>query len=1435
MHKSGTIFSWTHINQVKAIFLAFAFVLLSFSWAPQPSSATTSNTYYVAKTGSDSNAGTEAAPWLTIQKAANTAVAGDTIFVRAGSYNERPQINRIGTAGSLITFKPYPGETVVVMEGFQVNGDYNVIHGFEITPVSVNPNAGESVLGAIALRAGATYNQILDNYVHDTKNETTVPTTKKTVGIYAFAGADNNLIQNNNVVETGHNGIYIASANNTIKDNMLDHNGYDYNAISFADSYGDGITISGPSATGNLIENNNVQYPWSLGIRIDGTDNTVRGNTLENIIRTTVNGNPELMSTHKVAIYIGITRYSGNIFENNFIGNAPSGIELIHDSVAGNPANPAENIIIRNNIFTRPTVPRYAGVINLRSNNATASKSVFIYNNVFNTQGIAPSALGGNWANGTIHVFNNIFTDGSAMTLAGGTGTMDIFDHDYNLFLSSANYPDGGMNESHGKTADPKFVDAGANNYRLQPNSPAIDAGISDGAPVTDKDGRLRYDDSDTANTGGGGAPYYDIGAYEYQGTGSQTTDTTPPVTIASSNPSSPDGANNWFTATPLINMVVSEAALTYYQWDSTSSGNWQLYLTTPIIAPEGTHTLNFYSVDAANNTESIQNHVYQVDFTSPGDPTISSPSHATGNWSADNTIETSWSGAADAASGVDGYSVAWSNSAVTVPDNVKDMEETSTQATSASLADGIWYFHVRTKDNAGNWTSTAHFGPFWIDGTGPSSPGTTAEAGGAANNTWQNSNADPIFSWAEAADSAGSGVRGYYYYWGTDPSGNPTNWTTATAFDPPAIPDGSTYYLRLKSEDMVGNRSSASTSFTFKYDADAPVDPNIAAADPDKDAWTGDDTIDISWAGAFDGASGIDGYSITWSNSATTNPDTVKDMEETSTSTTSGQLSNGSWYFHLRTRDNAGNWTSTIHYGPFLINTGLPNTSVAPAYPDGDNSWFKSVPTISLTADQAASTYYSWDSTNTPSAYSAPFQPLGSGQHTLYYYSVSNANETETLKNRIFKVDSAAPGDPVVSSSSHSAGNWSNDNTVRISLSGATDAISGIDGYSIEWSNSATTLPDTVKDLEGTANSTISPPLANGIWYANIRTKDNAGNWTSTIHSGPFKIDSTAPSDTVVLNGDASYTNSTQVTIGLAATDGSGSGLYKMRFSNDGIFDNQDTMEGWHDYTNSLPWALTPGDETKYVYAQYMDRAGNVSRSFSASILLDSSGPQAAMSAPAYSTNQSNTTNLSLSWSGSDPSPSSNISSFDVQRKDGLRGAWQNWQSATPARSAYMAGLPGHTYYFRVRARDSAGNLGGWSAESPVTFPFDSTYPAIRYSTWDWLTYNHNTSQFYRGTSKYSSRSGATVSLRFRGRQIALISAKGPGRGRAAAYIDDRFVGVIDTYAPETRHRAVVYVYPNNPSSGYERHKLTIRVLHQKNRASRGFRFDIDGFGVTR
>ena len=72
------------------------------------------STYYVsAASGSNGNAGTsEGAAWATIDKAMNTAVAGDKVWVKTdGNYNETATIDTAATAITPIIFEGYTSST----------------------------------------------------------------------------------------------------------------------------------------------------------------------------------------------------------------------------------------------------------------------------------------------------------------------------------------------------------------------------------------------------------------------------------------------------------------------------------------------------------------------------------------------------------------------------------------------------------------------------------------------------------------------------------------------------------------------------------------------------------------------------------------------------------------------------------------------------------------------------------------------------------------------------------------------------------------------------------------------------------------------------------------------------------------------------------------------------------------------------------------------------------------------------------------------------------------------------------------------------------------------------------------------------------------------------------------------------------------------------
>ena len=72
-----------HARLLRFVGLSASLVVLTTALAAGRAHATD---YYVSTAGSDSNAGTMAAPWATLQKGINTAVAGDTVYIRGGTY-----------------------------------------------------------------------------------------------------------------------------------------------------------------------------------------------------------------------------------------------------------------------------------------------------------------------------------------------------------------------------------------------------------------------------------------------------------------------------------------------------------------------------------------------------------------------------------------------------------------------------------------------------------------------------------------------------------------------------------------------------------------------------------------------------------------------------------------------------------------------------------------------------------------------------------------------------------------------------------------------------------------------------------------------------------------------------------------------------------------------------------------------------------------------------------------------------------------------------------------------------------------------------------------------------------------------------------------------------------------------------------------------------
>jgi hypothetical protein len=85
--------------------------------APSRRPATDGPAYFVAPGGDDAAAGTIDQPWRTINAALAKLAAGDTLYLRGGTYFENVYCAVAGDMGRPITIRSYPGELAVIDGG----------------------------------------------------------------------------------------------------------------------------------------------------------------------------------------------------------------------------------------------------------------------------------------------------------------------------------------------------------------------------------------------------------------------------------------------------------------------------------------------------------------------------------------------------------------------------------------------------------------------------------------------------------------------------------------------------------------------------------------------------------------------------------------------------------------------------------------------------------------------------------------------------------------------------------------------------------------------------------------------------------------------------------------------------------------------------------------------------------------------------------------------------------------------------------------------------------------------------------------------------------------------------------------------------------------------------------------------------------------------
>ncbi|MGH2406704.1 MAG: N-acetylmuramoyl-L-alanine amidase [Candidatus Limnocylindrales bacterium] len=195
----------------------------------------------------------------------------------------------------------------------------------------------------------------------------------------------------------------------------------------------------------------------------------------------------------------------------------------------------------------------------------------------------------------------------------------------------------------------------------------------------------------------------------------------------------------------------------------------------------------------------------------------------------------------------------------------------------------------------------------------------------------------------------------------------------------------------------------------------------------------------------------------------------------------------------------------------------------------------------------------------------------------------------------------------------------------------------------------------------------------------------------------------------------------------------------------------------------------------------------------------------------------------VQIAWSGSDTG-GSGLSVYDLARSiDG--GSYATiGLGLTPA--SYLLTLPtGHTYRFRTRARDHAGNTGAWVYGATIRpLQVQNSSSSIVYSgSWHTGTF----ASYSGGTVRYASGSGASARLTTSARSLAFVTTRGPTRGAAKIYVDGVYITTVDLYAASNSYRFVAF---SRSWTSLGRHTLTVVVVGTSGRP----RVDLDLFEVV-
>jgi hypothetical protein len=376
-----------------------------------------------------------------------------------------------------------------------------------------------------------------------------------------------------------------------------------------------------------------------------------------------------------------------------------------------------------------------------------------------------------------------------------------------------------------------------------------------------------------------------------------------------------------------------------------------------------------------------------------------------------------------------------------------------------------------------------------------------------------------------------------------------------------------------------------------------------------------------FSWSGADGTGSDIAGYYHTFS----TDPNGTSDYFTTGNTFdfdfSTGWPTGVPYYLRVRTKDTSGNlateWKTifTFKYDPVPPTVSFDRANGISISTGQDVCGNVTNWTFEGTANDSGAgldsiVFGAWgnnygagwnDTVGTSSPWSYSQNGL-LGHNRIHFWATDEANNVSERQYIELYVDTVSPSTSASLNGTMGDNGWYR-SSVQVTLfttdygSGGSGAIGGVPNHYIAG------VDYTRYRIDGGSWQTYSGSFlvsSDGTHPVDYYSVDTVGNEEST-RSLTIKIDTTPPSGSLSINRGASTSYSLNVVLGLSASDGLGSGVSQVRFSNS----NPDWTE-WETYAPEKAWKLTDGNGYKTVHVQFRDAAGNISSEYSTSILVD-------------------------------------------------------------------------------------------------------------------------------------------------------------------------------------------------------------------------------------